>query len=499
MRTRPSVPYTLAPTRVLEANRDEVALANACVQGVRDNGGKISGANLTELKGCGAMIRNLTGMFMCRDRLPYYAMLAEGGDDLFRPLLRWYAALLPMALRRTQLWFAQTDAAGQNLRTRNVHGAWFLEVMTQFGTFVPSEKGYHCTSVREANWTVDWAGNVAVNLHREGSVELLMLGVDYVEHTLDRAEFEATVLPLSVAITNFVISYYVQKGGRLEIWPTQSLEGYRPGGFPLTKNNCISNDMPWVAGLHAVLPRLIRLANATAGLEGIATTAQLERWSNLQSSLPPLPTTTRGENEVFAAAQVPYPPGAIVGGSEQPYMYPVHPYRLAAVMGNSSLLKIGRNTIGYNASHPSHSAIASGQGWQQEVMNVALLGLRSEAMAAVLAHAKTMNAQMRFPTYLPSMQDFRPNEDHLSNMRSALQYMLVQHSDMNSARTIGLLPSWPCGNWSVAFKLHAPLRTTLQGDYDHVTRHLRVRIDPPERKADVVVMGCVAPENFDIA
>ena len=180
-------------------------------------------------------------------------------------------------------------------------------------------------------------------------------------------------------------------------------------------------------------------------------------------------------------------------------MYPVHPYRLATVMGNSSLLQIGRNTIGYNASHPSNSTIASGHGWQQEVMNVALLGLRSEAMAAVLDHAKTTPAQMRFPAYLPSMQDFRPNEDHLSNMRSALQYMLVQHSDLNSTRTIGLLPSWPCGNWSVNFKLHAPLRTTLHGDYNHVTRHLRVRIDPPERKADVVVMGCVAPENFDIA
>lgn len=23
-------------------------------------------------------------------RLPYYAMMAEGGDDLFKPLLRWY-------------------------------------------------------------------------------------------------------------------------------------------------------------------------------------------------------------------------------------------------------------------------------------------------------------------------------------------------------------------------------------------------------------------------
>jgi hypothetical protein len=72
-------------------------------------------------------------------RLPYYAMLAEGGSDLFVPMLRWYKALLPAALRRTPLWFNRTDSTGRNLS--GVHGAWFIETMTQFGTFMPSEKG----------------------------------------------------------------------------------------------------------------------------------------------------------------------------------------------------------------------------------------------------------------------------------------------------------------------------------------------------------------------
>ena len=92
-------------------------------------------------------------------RLPYYAMLAEGGADLFKPLLRWYLALLPLAKRRTELWFKDTDAAGRDLRGKAVRGAWFIETMTQFGTFLPSEKGYHCSSIRDANWTVDWAGD----------------------------------------------------------------------------------------------------------------------------------------------------------------------------------------------------------------------------------------------------------------------------------------------------------------------------------------------------
>lgn len=85
-------------------------------------------------------------------------------------------------------------------------------------------------------------------------------------------------------------------------------------------------------------------------------------------------------------------------------------------------------------------------------------------------------------------QDFRPNEDHLSNMRSALQYMLVQHSDTNSS--VFLLPSWPCGNWSVSFKLHAPQRTTLEGEYNHTTGSLRLHVEPVARQADVHVLGC---------
>jgi hypothetical protein len=37
-------------------------------------------------------------------------------------------------------------------------------------------------------------------------------------------------------------------------------------------------------------------------------------------------------------------------------------------------------------------------------MNAALLGLRDVSAAAVLNHASTPNAAMRFPAYLPDMQ-----------------------------------------------------------------------------------------------
>ena len=261
-----------------------------------------------------------------------------------------YKGLLPMALRRTELWFEKTDATGRDLTDRHVQGAWFIETMTQFGTFLPSEKGYHCAAIRDPTWSVDWAGNEAINLHREGSVELLHLALDYFDHTQDETELLETIVPLSVAVTDFVASYYASSaGGAVEIWPTQSLEGYRPGDFPPTKNNTIVNDLPWVAGLHAVLPRLLRVA-AAVGASGGISAAQVAKWQRLHARLPPLPVASKpatvdpvhdGE-AVFTAGQEPYPAGAVLGGSEQPYMCKYNQPRI------SSLCDIGRFLRGFD-------------------------------------------------------------------------------------------------------------------------------------------------------
>ena len=103
------------------------------------------------------------------------------------------------------------------------------------------------------------------------------LGLDFYDHTEDTAEFADSILPLAVAVTDFVGSYYGRTAtGQLEIWPTQSLEGYRPGAFPPTADNTVRNDMPWTAGLHAVLPRLLRVAR-----ENAVPASQVAKWQAL--------------------------------------------------------------------------------------------------------------------------------------------------------------------------------------------------------------------------
>eukprot|EP00911_Craspedida_sp_UC1_P001208 UC1_evm3s912 len=453
-------------------------------------------------------------------RLPYYAMLRAGDTDMFKPLLRWYLALLPLAKGRTRLWYGQDRPGG-------VYGAWFIETMTQFGSFIPSEKGYHCPAVRDPAWPVWWAGNGCINLHREGSIELLALALDYWDHTRDAAEFRTSILPLSVAVTDWVRTYFGRRNdtGLLDIWPTQSLEGYQ-ALFPPTRDNIIANDMPTVAGLHAVLPRLL-----VAGTETNVSAAQLAKWQDLLKVLPPLPTANSKSCNctVFTAAQQPYAPNATHSGTEIPMMYPVHPYRLATAVVQSSsvptrpsakfaaaaastrpptgdkfvasretlsgsraesmpqvdLVQVARNTYAHGGGNNGNT------GWNQQPINLAYLGLRDQAYASIVQRATTPPDKMRFPAYLPSMQDARPNEDHLSNMRVALQAMLVQHGDGALRRVIGMLPAWPCDRWSVSFKVHLPLQTIVEGKYDHMARRLTVyRVTPPERAADIRILGC---------
>jgi len=62
----------------------------------------------------------------------------------------------------------------------------------------------------------------------------------------------------------------------------------------------------------------------------------------------------------------------------------------------------------------------------------------------------------------------------------ALQTMLMQAE----GRKILLFPAWPKG-WDVAFKLHAPFRTTVEGVY-RAGKLERLTVTPRTRSADVV-------------
>ena len=78
--------------------------------------------------------------------------------------------------------------------------------------------------------------------------------------------------------------------------------------------------------------------------------------------------------------------------------------------------------------------------------------------------------------------DWLPDQCHGGNNMMGLQAMVLQPV----GRKILLLPAWPKG-WDVAFKLHAPHETTVEGVY-RGGKMVTLKVAPPERAKDVVRM-----------
>eukprot|EP01050_Picozoa_sp_SAG11_P007988 SAG11_NODE_683_length_7747_cov_3.047463_5_plen_819_part_00 len=80
---------------------------------------------------------------------------------------------------------------------------------------------------------------------------------------------------------------------RLDIFPGQALETWMCTGLPNpSRSSCVTNPMPEIAGLHAVVPRMLGLhwTNGTAVLD--LGGQRRAGWVELLAGLPPLPSTT---------------------------------------------------------------------------------------------------------------------------------------------------------------------------------------------------------------
>ena len=93
----------------------------------------------------------------------------------------------------------------------------------------------------------------------------------------------------------------------------------------------------------------------------------------------------------------------------------------------------------------------------------------------------TWHGGSRFPAFWGPNFDWIPDQDHGSVALIALQTMVLQSED----RKILLLPAWP-KHWSVEFKLHAPLQTTVEGSYQD-GKLTRLRVTPQSRTQDIVL------------
>ncbi|MCD6304198.1 MAG: hypothetical protein J7M21_04470, partial [Planctomycetes bacterium] len=190
-------------------------------------------------------------------RLPYWAMIPCGDWDLTEPLMKMYRDMLPLRREITRLYFHHD-------------GAFFVETGYFWGTPCNDDYGW-----KRAGQPVSLMLNRYIRRHWESGLELAMMMLDRYDYTQDERFLRRTVLPHVEAVLAFYENHYGRDvEGKLRIEPAQSLETWWQA----------VNPMPEVAGLHAVLPRLLKLP------EGLVAPQQRSRWEKLLAALPAVPT-----------------------------------------------------------------------------------------------------------------------------------------------------------------------------------------------------------------
>jgi hypothetical protein len=379
--------------------------------------------------------RRWGGMFWWQNtRLPYWSMMAAGDFDLMQPLFRMYKDVLGLCRDKTRIYYKHD-------------GAFFPETMYFWGTNGNCDYGWGHKGPETVNRYIrrEW----------QGGIEITAMMLDYYAITEDEEFLRDVLLPLAEATITFYDEHWERdEKGKIRFEPAQSLE---------TWWECV-NPLPEVAGLRDVLGRLLELP------ADLTTRAQRKSWKKTLADLPAVPMKEEnGKRFILPAEKY-----SMKRNQENPELYAIFPYRLFG-LGKDSL-EIGIET--YNRR--VHKGTG---GWYQTAIQAAYLGLSGEASRFVAKNFSTKHGGSRFPAFWGPNYDWIPDQDHGAVTMTALQRMLLQTED----KKILLFAAWP-KEWDVEFKLHAPMKTTVEGVYrDGKVRQLKVR--PRSRAKDVVKMG----------
>lgn len=370
-------------------------------------------------------------------RLAYWPMLASGDYDLMRPLFRMYCDTLELAKARNRLWF-QCD------------GAYATETMSFWGLMSNGDYGWNRSGKQSGDMV-----NSYIRWIWSSGLDLSMMMFDYYEHTRDPQFLKQQLLPWTDAmVLHFDTRFKRDTAGKLIISPGQAVETYQVG---------VTNPTTDIAALRVVLGRLVALPPA------LTDPAARQRWVRFQQEIPAIPMTVRdGRKYVLPAEKF---EGR--GNCENPELYTVFPFRIYGV--GKPDLEIGRDTFAARIEKAFH-------GWQQSPIQAAMLGLTAEAKGMLVQNASSKHGGSRFPAFWGPNYDWVPDQCHGGNILNTTQTMLLQCE----GRKMLLFPAWP-KEWNVAFKLHAPYQTTIEGELRD-GKVTALKVTPPSRAADVVNM-----------
>lgn len=378
------------------------------------------------------------GYWWQNTRLPYVACHANGDHEIPEALYRMYVDQnLPINRERVRRHFGFENAA------------YFPECIHFWGDIF--NEAYGWTPVAERKDPLQASG-----WHKWEWVagpELVWMMLETYEFTGDARLLRERILPTADAVIRFFDHFYsTNQDGRLVMHPSMACE---------TWWNC-TDPMPELAGLHAILGKLLTLPPADL------PTDLRQAWTTFLSKLPPIPTRATPDG----AALAPAGKFADKRNIENPELYAVFPFRLCS-------FEKSNRALGITALH--HRWDRGHSGWRQDDIFMAYLGLTQEAAKNVVARARQHDPKSRFPAFWGPNYDWTPDQDHGGVLLKATQSMLLQHD----GKRIFLLPAWP-PEWDVDFQLHAPHRTTVTATVRN-GRIVRLETNPPERLRDVEI------------
>jgi alpha-L-fucosidase 2 len=379
------------------------------------------------------------------NRLLYWPLIATGDEDLLQPWFQMYFDALPLAEDRTRIYYHHDGAA-------------FVETMYFWGLPNLNDFGWDNPSNQLVS---EW-----MRYHIQGTLEVVAQMLDSYDNT-QNSDFARDEL---VPFANSIVTYYDQHwprgpDGEIRMFPTQSLETYQRDAL---------NPTPDIAGLDAILPRLLALSHRFASPE------QRELWSRILRDLPPIPMGKTFQGKLPRSGPVDPDGTAIIlpaekygktRNGENPQLYVAFPYRLYGV--GKPGLALARNTFAARL-FPQDTC------WGQDGTQASILGLTDEAKKVAIAEFTDFGDE-RFKWFWNGGHDWIPDLDNGGSGMITLQNMLMQCD----GKRIILLPAWPA-DWTADFKLHAPYQTTVEGHVEngHV---LNLKVTPASRKRDVII------------
>ena len=364
-------------------------------------------------------------------RLVYWPMLAAGDYEFMKAYFDMYLDALPLRKEISTEFFGK-------------EGAYYPEQMYAYGADGTRDK---------LQWAIDGTGDYTT-YHWQNGFEVVQMMLDYYDMTGDETMVEDYIVPLAQELIRFYWNmYYDPDTGLLNITPSNALEEYW---------NC-TNPTDHIAGLTAILPRLLALTNSAA-------TAELKaEWQACYEALPAVKESDDGSRYLPA-----YQYGA-TKNSENPELYTVFPYRLATIDSDPETLQKGINTF--------NSRLFKMNGcWHQDGVQAALLGLTENARSNVSYGLTATDSSCKFPGYWMKGNDEVPDFDNGGQASLALQRMLLQSYE----ERIYVLPAWP-EEWDVDFCLNANYNTAVRLVYSggQITT-LEVESDDPDRVDDII-------------